>query len=73
LGRYSFGNSWSYCGDTLIYLVMDYITGRKILLVLIASLLLVTFVKVMLSQPDFLDRLLALLAVIVFFIEQLTR
>ncbi len=66
------GNNYAFLIGELPF-SFHHLVQFSILLVLTASLLLVTFVKVMLSQPDFLDRLLALLTVAVFFVEQLTR
>lgn len=46
---------------------------KKILLSLTAYLILFTFLKAYLGTSDIVDRIVALLAVIVFFADQLTR
>ncbi len=43
------------------------------LLILTAYLILFTFLKAFLSTSDIVDRVVALLAIIVFFSDQLTR
>ena len=46
---------------------------RIIILISTALLIVVSSIKLFLAQPDFLDKLLAVFTVLLFFFDQITR
>lgn len=52
---------------------MKRLTKRKLLLLFTAVIIASTSIKVILGDADVLDRTLAVLGLIVFFIDQITR